>query len=257
MKKPKIIDVDGRNVETTGFFCYMSKPKTEGFRRKLAWLKARFAEGMRIKMYELPERGFIEYIPGEHAWRAVRAPGYMLIHCLWVVGRSKGRGLGGRLLEECLRDAQDAGMKGVAMVTSEKTWLAGSALLLKHGFECADEIPPFRLVVKKFETTPSPSFPRDWDDRAKRFGNGLSVMRTDQCPYIPDAVKHALDAAKRAGVKARVVELASAREIRESSPTPYGVFALVFDGRLLSYSYMLPKDLQAVLAEGRPSPRRS
>jgi len=255
MKKPRIIDVDARNVETTGFFCYMSKPKTEGYRRKLAWLKARFAEGMRIKMYELPERGFIEYIPGEHAWRAVRAAGYMLIHCLWVVGRSKGRGLGGRLLEECLQDAQDAGMKGVAMVTSEKTWLAGSALLLKHGFVCADEIPPFRLVVKKFETAPSPAFPRDWDDRAKRFGNGLSVMRTDQCPYIPDAVKHALEAAKRAGVKARVVEMTSAAEIRESSPTPYGVFALVLGGRLLSYYYMLPKDLEAALAEGRLSRR--
>ncbi|UCE07082.1 MAG: GNAT family N-acetyltransferase, partial [bacterium] len=65
----KIIDVNSDNVEQTGFFCYMSKRKTEGFQRKLNWLKARFAEGMRIKMFDLPERGFIEYIPGEYAWR--------------------------------------------------------------------------------------------------------------------------------------------------------------------------------------------
>lgn len=42
-------------------------------------------------MLELPERGFIEYLPGEHAWRAVHADGYLFIHCLWVVGKSKGK----------------------------------------------------------------------------------------------------------------------------------------------------------------------
>lgn len=70
-ERPSIIDVTRSNVDETGFFCYMSKRKSEGFRRKLAWVKARFAEGMRIKMLEPPERGFIEYIPGEYAWRAV------------------------------------------------------------------------------------------------------------------------------------------------------------------------------------------
>ena len=63
--KLEIIDVQARNVKETGFFCYMSKRKTEGWRRKLLWLKARFAEGLKIKMLKLPERGFIEYIPGD------------------------------------------------------------------------------------------------------------------------------------------------------------------------------------------------
>lgn len=87
---PEILDVAAGNVDQTGFFCFMSKKKSEGYQRKLRWLKERFAEGMSIKMLALPQRGFIEYIPGEHAWRAVHADGYMLIHCLWVVGKSKG-----------------------------------------------------------------------------------------------------------------------------------------------------------------------
>ncbi len=62
---PEIIDVHSENVDKTGFFCFMSKRKSEGYQRKLRWLKGRFAEGMRIKMLALPERGFIEYIPGE------------------------------------------------------------------------------------------------------------------------------------------------------------------------------------------------
>jgi hypothetical protein len=103
---PKIIEVNAENVEKTGFFCFMSKRKSEGFQRKLRGLKDRFAEGMRIKMFELPERGFIEYLPGEYAWRAVNASGYMFIHCLWVVGKSRGKGLAGILLDECIKDAQ-------------------------------------------------------------------------------------------------------------------------------------------------------
>lgn len=81
LEEHNLINVNSENVEKTGFFCYMSKRKAEGYQRKLSWLKDRFAEGMRIKMLELPQRGFIEYIPGEYAWRAVNAEDYMFIHC--------------------------------------------------------------------------------------------------------------------------------------------------------------------------------
>jgi hypothetical protein len=58
----EIIGVNGNNVATTGFFCGMSKPKSEGYRQKLEWLKDRFAEGLKIKMIARGGRGFIEYI---------------------------------------------------------------------------------------------------------------------------------------------------------------------------------------------------
>jgi hypothetical protein len=45
----KIIDVNKNNVVEKGFFCNMSKKKSEGYQRKLRWLKKRFAEGMKIK----------------------------------------------------------------------------------------------------------------------------------------------------------------------------------------------------------------
>lgn len=43
-------DVKPENIDKTGFFCYMSKKKTEGYQRKSAWLKACFAERLQIKM---------------------------------------------------------------------------------------------------------------------------------------------------------------------------------------------------------------
>ena len=134
MKKANIIDVNISNVGQVGFFCRMSKMKTEGNQKKLAWLKKRFDEGMKIKMLELPERGFIEYIPGEYAWRGVDAKGYLFIHCLWVVGKSKGNNFGKLLLNECIKDAKKQNMNGVAVLASNENWMANNNIYLKNNF---------------------------------------------------------------------------------------------------------------------------
>jgi L-amino acid N-acyltransferase YncA len=246
-----IIDVGRSNVDQTGFFCYMSKRRSEGFLRKMAWVKARFDEGMRIKMLEPPERGFIEYIPGEYAWRALNAPGHMVIHCLWVVGRSKGKGLGGLLLEACIADARKAGMCGTAMVASPGNWLAGRRIFEKHGFKAVSTAPPsFVLMVKRLGPGPAPSFPRDWEARAAHFGDGLTVVTSGQCPYHPAAVENLLAAAAKGRIKARAVELRTAREVQALSPTPYGAFSIVLDGKLIGYHYLTQeKFLQAVKGE--------
>jgi L-amino acid N-acyltransferase YncA len=246
--RPDIVSVDRTSVEETGFFCYMSKRRSEGYRRKLEWVKARLDEGMRIKMLKLPERGFIEYIPGDRAWRAVRAADYMMIHCLWVVGKSKGKGLGGLLVDECVKDSRKAGMPGVAMVTSEGNWLAGRKLLERHGFKAVDTAPPsFTLMAKRFGPGPLPSFPRDWAARAARFGGGLTVLRADQCPYLPDATRILLAAAGKKKLKTRVVELQTAHDAQTLSPSPYGVFHILYNGKMLGYHYLLEPDFLAAL----------
>jgi GNAT superfamily N-acetyltransferase len=247
--RPVIINVTRDNVATYGFFCYMSKQKSEGYQRKLRWLDARLSEGMRIKILELPERGFIEYMPGEYAWRAVNADGYLFIHCLWVVGKSKGKGFGSTLLDVCVADAKKSKMKGVVMMTSEKVWLANARLFERHGFECVEKAAPaFSLMVKKFGKYPSPSFVGGWEQKAAAFGKGLSVIRSNQCPYIVDATAAAVACAEKACVKCSVVEMKTRDDIMRLSPTPYGVFGLVLNGKIASYHYMLEKDLMPILA---------
>lgn len=246
----EIIDVGPDNVERTGFFCKMSQPKSAGYRRKLAWLEKRFTEGLAIKMLDLSAggRGFVEYIPGEYAWRPVEAAGYTFIHCLWVVGKSKGKGYAGRLLDACVADARRVGSKGVAMLTSEGNWLLARRFLAAHGFEAVAEEPPFTLMVRKLGRAASPMLPRDWPARAARFGAGLTVVRTDQCPYLDDATETAISEAGRLGIPARVVELTSAAEVRARAPTPYGVFAVVRDGELVTHHYQMRKPMAALLA---------
>jgi len=243
----KIVTVDAANVAERGFFCYKSKPKSAGYQKKLSWLEQRFAEGMRIKILYEGERsgGFIEYIPGEFAWRAVNAEGYLVIHCLWVVGRGKGKGYGTRLVNECVEDARGAQKHGVVMVSSSRPWLADKKLFLKNGFEVVGQAPPtFDLLVKRFDDAPLPTFPDDWDERASRYGSGVTVVYADQCPYIEDAVKGALDIASEMGAEARTVKLESSRQTRDTAPSAYGVFGIVYDGELVSYKYLDSKKEQ-------------
>ena len=246
----KIIDVTSENVDEAGFFCFMSRRKSPGWQRKRQWLEARFGEGLQIKLLDLSQggRGFIEYIPGEFAWRPVEAVGFMFIHCLWVVGRSKGQGYGSRLLEACLADARGQGAKGVAMVNSEGNWLAGRKLMLRHGFEKVDQAPPtYELLVKTFGGDAPPSFCGEWEDKARLLGKGLTAVRTDQCPYLEDAATTATDVARDLGLPFSEVELTSAREIRERAPSPYGVFSIVLDGSVLSHHPLPSKKLFEIL----------
>ncbi len=249
MNEPlQVIDVTLENVEKTGFFCYMSARKSEGFAHKLDWVKARLAEGLKIKMVLPPHgRGFIEYIPGEFTWRAVNAAGYMFIHCIWVVGKSKGSGVASHLLKLCEQDAAAQGMNGVAMVTSGSRYMVKPGYLEKKGYRAVDQAPPsFTLMVKKFKEATDPVFCGDWEAKARRFGKGLTVVRSDQCPYLESAAQAARSWADGAGLEFRDVILQSAVEVREIAPSAYAVYNLIYNGILVGDQYM---GKEAVLAK--------
>ena len=236
-----------------GFFCYKSKSKAEGYQRKLAWLEQRFADGLQIKIVYEDDRsvGFVEYTPGEFAWRPVKAANYLFIHCLWVVGRAKEKGYGSRLLEACIDDAKAMDKHGVAAVTKKGGHLVGKKIFLNHGFEVVDRASPtFSLMAKTFDEAPAPAFPQDWEARQAHYGAGLSVVYADQCPYFLDAVQKVLDAAKEVGIHPRkAVALESAQEVQTLAPCPYGTFGVVVDGALLSCTPLSAKQLKKRLQE--------
>jgi ribosomal protein S18 acetylase RimI-like enzyme len=254
MSDVEIVTVDAGNVAELGFFCYKSKRKTEGYRDKLRWLQKRFAEGLRIHIvYERGHQvGFIEYVPGDFAWRAVHAPDYLVIHCLWVIGRSKGKGFGSRLVDMCLEEAQRMGRHGVAVVASSRPWLPRPELFLRKGFERVDRAPPaFELLAQRLGDFPLPRFPQDWEQRLVRYGPGLTVVRSGQCPYLYAAARAALEAAQELGLTACIVELKDCREAQDLAPSAYGVFNLVYNGKLLAYRPLGKNDVRELLERER------
>jgi len=45
-----------------------------------------------------------------------------------------------------------------------------------------------------------------------------------------------------------VIELCTAEDVQTRSPSPYGVFGIVLNGRLLNYHYLTEADFRAALA---------
>jgi len=233
MNSVEIIHADSSNICDYGF-CGFKKIEQEGYRRKTDWLKQRFLEGMRFEILHAPGEGaagFIEYIPGEFTWRPIEARGYLTIHCIMIHRKKyKGGGYGSLLLEQCLSDARRMKANGVAVVTSKGSWMAGSALFVRHGFKPVDAAPPsFELLARKLRKGPLPKFRGGWDKKARSHGAGLVIIRCDQCPCTPKFTKEIVYTAKALGMNARVKELKTCRQA-QNAPSPYGIFNVVYDG---------------------------
>ena len=237
MNSVRVVDTDARTIEEHGL-CGCKGPSHEGRSRKLAWLRQRFAEGLRYKVLRSDDDrdlGMIEYMPGEHAWRPIEAPGYLVVHCIMVHSKShQKQGYGRMLLQACLDDAEESGALGVAAVTSLGTWMACSNVFLSNGFEVVDSAPPsFELVVKKLRAAPDPRLVGGWQERAREFGDGVTLVRCDQCPYTARPTREIVEAAAKRGIAARVVEILNAEQARQA-PSAYGIFNVILDGTVVA-----------------------
>ncbi|MGD8451923.1 MAG: GNAT family N-acetyltransferase [Phycisphaerae bacterium] len=236
MTDVQIIDTDAATVGEHAF-CGFKDPRSEGHKRKTAWLKQRFTEGLRFKVLQVDgvDAGMIEYAPGEHTWRPIEAVGYLVIHCIMINRKEyKGHGYGLRLVEECVSDARRAGKHGVAVVTSRGTWMASPEVFLRNGFKCVDTAPPsFELLARKLRKAPSPTFRTGWEDTLRQCGSGLTIITSDQCPCIAKAIGDIRQACRTLRIRPKVVELTTGEEAR-AAPSAYGIFNVIYKGRVVA-----------------------
>jgi L-amino acid N-acyltransferase YncA len=241
MPEVKVVDVNKNNLYDFAH-CFLQNRKHPGYIAKTDWLKKRLSEGLRYILLVTNDGkwiGFIEYAPGAKAWRAVKAKGYMVIHCIWTYPKSiHHKGYGKMLLDTCIKDANAKGMNGVAVVTRTSlkgTFTAKRDLFIKAGFKLADTLPPdHELLVRKFEKSAlPPKFPKDLTKRLKKHKKGLTIIWSNQCPYIGKSLGEIFETLKKRGIKYKAIELKTAREA-QAAPTPYAVFSIVYDGRVVA-----------------------
>ena len=237
--KAEIVTLNPENSAEYGCPCFLN-PKNEGHLKKLEWQKKRFSEGLSIKLLlvesEKKPIGFIEYVPGEYAWRAVNANGYNFIHCIWVYpNKYKDKGYGSLLIKECIEDAKKEGRYGVAVVASSGTFMAGKELFLKNGFEIVEKADHFELLVKQLKKGPLPKF-TDWEQQLNNY-QGLNIIYSNQCPWVARAIRELAEIAKKNGLELKITELKTAKQA-QNAPSIYSVFNLVHDGELLADHYI-------------------
>jgi len=220
--------------------CGIMNRQHEGHRAKTAWLKRQLASGLRARLLMTDDGhqvGYIEYLPGENAWRAVDATGYMFIHCIWTFYKKhQHQGNAARLVQACVKDARAAGMRGVAVVTRRGPWLASHELFLKGGFQVVATAPPdYELLAKKLRRSePDPSFLPSSQRRRERRDRGLTTVHAAQCPHGVKFAREIGEVAEREfGLRPRHLVLRSCRDAQRS-PTPYAIFSVFLDGALVA-----------------------
>jgi hypothetical protein len=235
----KIVDVNLENISLYPPACFQN-PDNEGYKTKLKWLKKRISEGLKIKLLYLENdkkcHGYIEYIPGEYAWRAVDAKGYLFIHCIWIYPNNiKHKGLGSLLINECVKDAMEQKKNGVAVVTGEVSFLAEKDLFIKNKFNVVEESGHFTLLAKSFKNGFMPKLMKT-ENHLKKY-NGLNIIYSNQCPWVSKFILDVDEIIKKKNLSLKITEIKTAKQAQKA-PSIYSVFNLVYNGKILADHYI-------------------
>lgn len=249
------IEVFKNSISENGCYCMRSMKKSDGYKQKIKWTEEETKKGLvYIQLKDNGKQlGFIEYAPGEVSWRVVHADDYLVIHCLWV--GETNIGLGSKLIQQCIDDAKSQNKKGVVVVTNPDTsWAPSKDIFVKNGFIQVDNAPySFELLVYKIcSEYENPYFPENWNERLDLFNQGLTILRTNQCPYLDVATQNAIEAAESVKIKPNIINIIDRSEMMELSPTPYGVFNVIFEGQLISFHRMTPRSFAKRLMKSIP-----
>ena len=234
----EIIDLTPENITDYGVCGYKDVEKHLELRRKIDWFKEYYPKGLRIKAVISQKGGYqgmLEYLPGKYAHRPVDADGYMFIHCVFVGFKNefKGKGLASSLIDECIKDAKFANMNGVAVVTRKGPFMAKMEIFIKKGFILVDETKPdFELLVLKFDQTAAE--PKFKNMSLERYSQGLTIIRSAQCPYSVKNVNAILDTAKKMNIKANLIDLKD-YESAQQTPCAFGTFCIIHNKEVISH----------------------
>ncbi|MFW9877525.1 MAG: GNAT family N-acetyltransferase [Candidatus Thorarchaeota archaeon] len=252
----RIIDINEENVNEYGLFCKKSKKKEIGYQNKVKWIKERFKEKLKYKILLVKEgdketsRGFIEYIPGEYNWRGIQADGWMVIHCIWVVGKHKNKGYASKLLEECIKDTKKANMDGVVAMTAEKGgWLPNMKFFIKNGFQKVDDLAPYYGLYAKtlLKNVTKPKFYPISKQKLKEYRNGITLLYTQQCPYLPGLVNDIEDLASKKNINFQAILLKDTKEVQQNGIHPYGTFCIMYAGEVIPYKPGIKKEINNLI----------
>ncbi len=241
MSDTEIIDLTPENIADYGVCGYRDTRKHAELRKKINWFNRYYPKGLRIKVLFSKSAGYqgmLEYIPGEYAHRPVDAAGYMFIHCIFVGFRNefKGKGYASSLIDICIAEAKRARMHGVAVVTRKGPFMAKKDIFVKKGFAVTDmAAPDFELLALKFDQdAPDPKFKPSLAKSREKYADGLTILRSAQCPYSEKNVTAIMETAnKKYGLTPRLIDLEDAAAAQES-PCAFGTFCIMYNGEVIS-----------------------
>jgi hypothetical protein len=126
---------------------------------------------------------------------------------------------------------------GVSVVTRKGAFMSDNKIFLKKGFEIVDKVKPdFELLVFKFaKESVSPSFKPDILDKLKEYKNGLTIIRSAQCPYTEKNVNAIIESAKsKFNLTTNLIDVNDS-ESAQLTPCAFGTFCIIYNGEVISH----------------------
>jgi hypothetical protein len=111
--------------------------------------------------------------------------------------------------------------------------MAGNDIFMKKGFQPVDEFKPdFELLALKFnQKAANPKFKVM---PAEKYIQGLTVIRSAQCPYSVKNVDAILETANKMNLKANLIDLEDSRSAQQT-PCAFGTFCIILNGEVISH----------------------
>ncbi|MBN1373756.1 GNAT family N-acetyltransferase [Candidatus Dojkabacteria bacterium] len=250
----KIITVDQNNIDQEHICCAIGNDKANQSRAltKKNWMKERFKDGLVFK--RLNDRGkiFIEYMPIEKAWKPIIGKNFMVINCLWVSGKFKGKGISTELLNECINDAKKRKMDGIVVVSSTKVkpFLTDKRFYLHKGFEVIDSAPPyFELLALKFnKNAQNPEFTKNAKQGNCDDKEGFTFIYSNQCPFMEEYVELLSNICRSRKIPCNVNHLKDYKEAQLKG-SPFGTLGIYYNGEFKTHELMSEKTFEKFIKE--------
>ncbi len=246
----EIIKLTDQNIEEQHICCAISDKKTkEGYQKKKDWLKTEFKNGYTFRKLDVRGKVFIEYVPIEHSWLPLRGENFMVINCFWVSGQYKKQGNGKKLLQQCMKDAEN--MDGIIAISSDKKrpFMSDPKFLKHQGFEIIDEAPPF-FKLWGWRTNAQASYPQILDTAKLGVSpdkDGITAYYSNTCPFTDFYTNGVLrQYAESNGVPITVHRIKTKEDGRKM-PIPWIINSVFYKGELVTLEMKVDKFLNGLI----------
>lgn len=102
------------------------------------------------------------------------------------------------------------------------------------------------MYAKNFNNkAPKPKFHPILEEKKKQYEKGVTIIYSDQCPYVVDLVEEIKDEPNGDDVK--LIKYNNCKEAQENGIHPYGTYCAICNGEISLYQHTLKKQIQAIL----------
>jgi hypothetical protein len=107
---------------------------------------------------------------------------------------------------------------------------------VKHGFEKVDVSPShLELYAKRFSNSAAiPKFIPISKGRLEEYSSGITIFKSDQCPYTTDSMKDITEVANKRNIPLRVERIENCRGA-QNCVHPYGTYCVLLNGKVVTY----------------------